>query len=396
MLDSDEEWSEEWPYGPLQEVPDTNEELVQYEANRYDHLYWPIPGTENEDLIPLLSTDRTYVSSPSASTDQFIQTGVPVSHFSPPRKTSVPDNSSSSASTLPLGYTLTMSDDEKDQLENLGYVVTRDLGEGVSGQVFHAFCDLSMTAWVPIDQGDPIEGCQLDVERMILLKQINIGGKSCALKRLINKLAFDNEKTIMMELHHRYLVQIYTTFELNGQYYIAMEYMKGDKTLMVYLLQFLLWVSLDEFTALLIIKHITLGLQYIHSRGIAHLDLHSGNIMAQLEDRQMIWKIVDFGCAARPGDPFFNQKADLYDYVKIVQQVLNLLDTNSKVRKDVEAIINMINLKGCQRGTRQEREKTGVLHNMQQIADRLLPILPDLDIPLDNSAADWYVKTFMP
>ena len=26
---------------------------VQYEANRYDHLYWPIPGTENEDLIPL-------------------------------------------------------------------------------------------------------------------------------------------------------------------------------------------------------------------------------------------------------------------------------------------------------------------------------------------------------
>nr|XP_055044612.1 myosin light chain kinase 2, skeletal/cardiac muscle [Misgurnus anguillicaudatus]XP_055044613.1 myosin light chain kinase 2, skeletal/cardiac muscle [Misgurnus anguillicaudatus] len=104
-----------------------------------------------------------------------------------------------------------------------------------------------------------------------------------------------NEIQVMNQLSHPNILQLYEAFEVKNQVVLIVEYVEGgelfdrivDET-----------CPLTEVDAMVIVKQICEGVQYMHQMYVLHLDLKPENILLVNQSSHQV-KIIDFGLARR-------------------------------------------------------------------------------------------------
>ncbi|KAL7984549.1 hypothetical protein Chor_003119 [Crotalus horridus] len=104
-----------------------------------------------------------------------------------------------------------------------------------------------------------------------------------------------NEISIMNQLTHMNIIQLYDAFESKNDLVLIMEYVEGGELFDRILDEN---SSLTEMEAILFIKQICEGIQYMHQMYILHLDLKPENILC-VNRKALQIKIIDFGLARR-------------------------------------------------------------------------------------------------
>ncbi|KAG8133249.1 hypothetical protein E2320_011053, partial [Naja naja] len=104
-----------------------------------------------------------------------------------------------------------------------------------------------------------------------------------------------NEINIMNQLTHMNIIQLYDAFESKNDVVLVMEYVEGGELFDRILDEN---SKLTEMDAILFIKQICEGVQYMHQMYILHLDLKPENILCVNREEYQI-KIIDFGLARR-------------------------------------------------------------------------------------------------
>ncbi|MEQ2233521.1 Death-associated protein kinase 2, partial [Ilyodon furcidens] len=124
-------------------------------------------------------------------------------------------------------------------------------------------------------------------------------------RRGVKREEIEREVDILQQIQHPNIVELHDVFENRTDVVLILELVSGGE-----LFDFLARKeSLSEEEATQFIKQILDGVQYLHSKGIAHFDLKPENIM--LLDRSVPLpriKIIDFGLAHKiePGVDFKN------------------------------------------------------------------------------------------
>ncbi len=111
--------------------------------------------------------------------------------------------------------------------------------------------------------------------------QVSYSDKSVA-RRNIEK--FLKEAKTMAELNHEGVVKVNDVFEENNTAYYVMDYMEGKS------LEEQLPIAQEQ--ALAYIKQAAEALQYVHTKGILHLDIKPANIMINQSGKAVL---IDFG-----------------------------------------------------------------------------------------------------
>jgi serine/threonine-protein kinase len=158
-------------------------------------------------------------------------------------------------------------------LEKIGrYEIVGQLGKGAMGVVYKAL--------------DPTIG------RTVALKTMRLDVQGPETSELLAR--FRNEARLAGVLNHPNIVTIYDAGEINGLFYIAMEYIEG-KTLYQLLLQ---EHALTIDRVLDLSRQICAGLDAASSQRVVHRDIKPANIM-MLPNGNV--KIMDFGIAKAGG-----------------------------------------------------------------------------------------------
>lgn len=134
-------------------------------------------------------------------------------------------------------------------------------------------------------------------------------GRIVAIKILNEKLSkeetanirFYNEAKAVASLSHPGIVKVFEFGELNGDYFILMEYLEGEDINSI--LKSKKIFSIQQIV--IIAKKIVKALYYAHQRGVIHRDIKPHNIMIT---RGHELKIMDFGIAYMKGDEGFNDE----------------------------------------------------------------------------------------
>lgn len=154
-------------------------------------------------------------------------------------------------------------------VEKIGrYQVTGELGRGAMGVVYKAL--------------DPTIG------RTVALKTMRLDVHGEKHEDMLRR--FQNEARAAGALSHPNIVTIYDAAEVDGIFYIAMEYIEG--TTLSQLLHDRRSVSAQEVVE--IGSQVCSGLQYAHFRKVIHRDIKPANIMIAANG---VVKIMDFGIA---------------------------------------------------------------------------------------------------
>ncbi|XP_069880807.1 myosin light chain kinase family member 4 isoform X2 [Dipodomys merriami] len=104
-----------------------------------------------------------------------------------------------------------------------------------------------------------------------------------------------NEISIMNQLDHVNLIQLYDAFESKNDIILVMEYVEGGELFDRIIDEN---YNLTELDTILFIKQICEGIRHMHQMYILHLDLKPENILCVNRDAKQI-KIIDFGLARR-------------------------------------------------------------------------------------------------
>ncbi|XP_068959708.1 myosin light chain kinase family member 4 isoform X2 [Petaurus breviceps papuanus] len=104
-----------------------------------------------------------------------------------------------------------------------------------------------------------------------------------------------NEISVMNQLDHVNLIQLYDAFESKNDIVLVMEYVDGGELFDRIIDEN---CNLTELDTILFIKQICEGIKYMHQMYILHLDLKPENILCVNRDTKQI-KIIDFGLARR-------------------------------------------------------------------------------------------------
>ncbi|KAM6135246.1 myosin light chain kinase family member 4 [Pterocles gutturalis] len=104
-----------------------------------------------------------------------------------------------------------------------------------------------------------------------------------------------NEISVMNQLNHVNLIQLYDAFESKNDFVLVMEYVEGGELFDRIIDEN---CSLTEMDTISFIKQICEGIQYMHQMYILHLDLKPENILCVNRAANQI-KIIDFGLARR-------------------------------------------------------------------------------------------------
>ena len=105
---------------------------------------------------------------------------------------------------------------------------------------------------------------------------------------------FEREARALARLHHPNIVTVYDFGEVQGNFYLLMEFVDG-----LTLRQLMQTRKLSPVEALGIVPKICEALQYAHGQGIVHRDIKPENILL---DKAGCVKIADFGIAKILGD----------------------------------------------------------------------------------------------
>jgi hypothetical protein len=105
---------------------------------------------------------------------------------------------------------------------------------------------------------------------------------------------FEREARALAKLHHPNIVTVFDFGEVEGNFYLLMEFVDG-----LSLRQLLQQRKLSPPEALAIVPKICEALQYAHQQGIVHRDIKPENILMDKDGRV---KIADFGIAKILGD----------------------------------------------------------------------------------------------
>ncbi|KAM9445724.1 myosin light chain kinase 2, skeletal/cardiac muscle [Clarias gariepinus] len=104
-----------------------------------------------------------------------------------------------------------------------------------------------------------------------------------------------NEIEVMNQLSHSNILQLFDAFETKNQVVLVLEYVEGGE-----LFERIVDEScpLTEVDAMVFVKQICEGVQYMHQMYVLHLDLKPENILCVNRSSHQI-KIIDFGLARR-------------------------------------------------------------------------------------------------
>ncbi|XP_049559643.1 myosin light chain kinase 3 isoform X1 [Orcinus orca] len=124
---------------------------------------------------------------------------------------------------------------------------------------------------------------------------LSLAAKIIKVKSAKDREDVKNEITIMNQLSHVNLIQLYDAFESKNSFTLVMEYVDGGElfdriTEEKY--------NLTELDVVLFTKQVCEGVQYLHQQYVLHLDLKPENILCVNQTGHQI-KIIDFGLARR-------------------------------------------------------------------------------------------------
>ena len=158
-------------------------------------------------------------------------------------------------------------------VEKIGrYEIESELGRGAMGLVYRAV--------------DP------NIGRTVALKTMRLDVHGVEQGEMLRR--FKNEARAAGLMNHPNIVTIYDADEVDGLFYIAMEYLEGQ-TLQSMMLDKRM-ISADPMVEMA--KQVCAGLDYAHSRKVIHRDIKPANIMIT---GQNMAKIMDFGIAKSVG-----------------------------------------------------------------------------------------------
>jgi tRNA A-37 threonylcarbamoyl transferase component Bud32 len=112
-------------------------------------------------------------------------------------------------------------------------------------------------------------------------------------KNIENLLLFNKEVSILKQLRHENIVEIYDFGESRGGNYIAMEYVEG-RSLAAFLDE---RGKLDVGLFLDIAIPLSETLAFIHKQNVIHGDIKPGNIIVIIKGKEIGIKLLDFGVA---------------------------------------------------------------------------------------------------
>ncbi|KAL5278204.1 PAK7 family protein [Megaselia abdita] len=125
---------------------------------------------------------------------------------------------------------------------------------------------------------DNSSGRQVAVKKMDLRKQQR------------RELLF-NEVVIMRDYHHPNIVETYSSFLVNDELWVVMEYLEGGA-----LTDIVTHSRMDEEQIATVCKQCLKALAYLHSQGVIHRDIKSDSILLASDGRV---KLSDFGFCAQ-------------------------------------------------------------------------------------------------
>ncbi|KAH9507932.1 Serine/threonine-protein kinase tbk1 [Bulinus truncatus] len=136
----------------------------------------------------------------------------------------------------------------------------------------------------------------------ILVVQCKLTGKVVAVKVFhdyISQKADDiRELELLRQLQHKNIIRLIGIEKMApNKNVLIMEYCEGG-SLHHMLDQPLYYYGLSEEEFLLVLKHVSDGIQYLRQKSVIHRDIKPGNIMRYItSDGQSIYKLTDFGAA---------------------------------------------------------------------------------------------------
>nr|XP_032816646.1 myosin light chain kinase 2, skeletal/cardiac muscle-like isoform X3 [Petromyzon marinus] len=124
---------------------------------------------------------------------------------------------------------------------------------------------------------------------------MTLAAKVIKAKGVKEKDEVNNEISIMNQLKHNNLLQLYDAYESKNDFVLIMEYIHGGELFDRIVSED---YNLTELDAIIFIRQICEGIHYMHQQYILHLDLKPENILCVNRKGNQI-KIIDFGLARR-------------------------------------------------------------------------------------------------
>ncbi|XP_074254484.1 myosin light chain kinase family member 4 isoform X2 [Saimiri boliviensis] len=124
---------------------------------------------------------------------------------------------------------------------------------------------------------------------------LKLAAKIIKTRGMKDKEEVKNEISVMNQLDHANLIQLYDAFESKNDIVLVMEYVDGGELFDRIIDEN---YNLTELDTILFMRQICEGIRHMHQMYILHLDLKPENILCVNRDAKQI-KIIDFGLARR-------------------------------------------------------------------------------------------------
>lgn len=154
------------------------------------------------------------------------------------------------------------------------YVVMQHQGQGSMGTIYQAM--------------------DLQSNRMVALKHLNLPTHLSRDEQEVRIQRFQNEASIVGLFDHAHIMGFHEIFELDGEHYMALELLQGST-----LNEYAPVLRQSPGKMLVLIDQIADALEYMHARGVVHLDLKPENVLV-VDGGQNI-KLLDFGISRIEG-----------------------------------------------------------------------------------------------
>lgn len=179
--------------------------------------------------------------------------------------------------------------DPREDLDNF-----MKIGEGSTGTVCIATYKSTGTSNPPFI-------CLIRSRRILNTNHTKIYSQNCAglqvavkkmdLRKQQRRELLFNEVVIMRDYHHPNIVETYSSFLVNDELWVVMEYLEGGA-----LTDIVTHSRMDEEQIATVCKQCLKALAYLHSQGVIHRDIKSDSILLAADGRV---KLSDFGFCAQ-------------------------------------------------------------------------------------------------